>query len=242
MNRSRFELAPGLWLDARRAVWIEEHRALLVADLHLGYAWAHRQQGNLLPIATAEDTLDRLQVLTSEYTPREIIVLGDVIHGVAAADALLSDLRRLHALDGAGAIRLIAGNHDLQLAPTLQRAGLESPLVREVRLGRDLLLHGDLGDEAAATATCRAVSANGGRVILGHEHPSVTLSDGIATSARCPCFLVGDEVLVLPAFSSWSAGTNVRHGNFLSPYLRRAHLTHTVAIVANRLLAMPMRR
>ncbi|MGB8169812.1 MAG: metallophosphoesterase [Chthoniobacteraceae bacterium] len=241
MQRSRLELSPGLWLDARRAVWIEEHRALLVADTHLGYAWAHRQQGNLLPIAMAEDTLDRLQVLASEYAPREIIILGDVIHGAATAEAVLADLRRLHALDGGFPIRLIAGNHDVQLAAMLERAGLEVAVVREFQLGHDLLLHGDLGDEATATAACRVVSANGGRVILGHEHPAITLSDGVATSVRCPCFLVGDDVLALPAFSPWSAGTNIRHGVFLSPYIRRANLTQNVAIVANRLLPMAMR-
>ncbi len=241
MNRSRLELSPGLWLDARRAVWIEEHRALLVADTHLGYAWAHRQQGNLLPIATAEDTLDRLQELATEYAPREIIILGDVIHGPATAEAVLADLRRLHALDGGFAVRLIAGNHDMQLAAMLENAGLDVPLVREVMLGRDLLLHGDHTDQATATASCRAVSEKGGRVILGHEHPAMTLSDGVATTVRCPCFLVGTDVLVLPAFSPWTTGTNVRHGAFLSPYIDRANLTQTVAIVANRLLPLSIR-
>jgi hypothetical protein len=52
------------------------------------------------------------------------------------------------------------------------------------------------------------------------------LSDGVATSVRCPCFLVGDDVL---------------NGVFISPYLRRAHLTQTIVIVAGKLLPMPSR-
>jgi DNA ligase-associated metallophosphoesterase len=241
MHRSRLELSPGLWLDARRAIWLEEHRALLVADLHLGYAWAHRQRGNLLPITTKEDTHDRLQMLANEYAPREIIVLGDVIHAAVAEEAVLADLRRLHALNGGTAIRLIAGNHDAQLAPMLRRADLEVELVREFSLGEYLLLHGDGGDDPAAEARCRLIREHGGRVILGHEHPAITISDGVATSVRCPCFLVGEDVLVLPAFSPWSAGTNVRNGIFISPYLRRAQLTQTIAIVAGKLLPLPMR-
>lgn len=241
MHRSRLELSPGLWLDARRAVWLEEHRALLVADLHLGYAWAHRQRGNLMPISTSEDTVDRLQVLAAEYAPREIIVLGDVIHAAVAEEAVLADLRRLHTLAGGVAVRLIAGNHDAQLAPMLQRAGVAAALVREITLGGHLLLHGDGGDDAAAGARCRAVAERGGRVIFGHEHPAITISDGVATSVRCPCFLVGEDVLVLPAFSPWSAGTNVRNGIFISPYLRRARLTQAIAIVAGKLLPMPVR-
>ena len=239
LPRSRLELSPGLWLDARRAVWLEEHRALLVADLHLGYAWAHRQRGNLMPISASEDTVDRLQILAAEYAPREIIVLGDVIHAAVAEEAVVADLRRLHAITGV-AIRLIAGNHDVQLAPMLERAGVQVAAVREITLVGHLLIHGDGGDDLAADARCISISERGGRVILGHEHPAITLSDGVATSVRCPCFLVGEDILVLPAFSPWSAGTNIRHGVFLSPFVRRARLTQAIAIVAEKLLPIPL--
>lgn len=242
MTHARLEISPGLWLDARRAVWIEEHRALLVADLHLGYVWAHRAQGNMLPISVADDTLDRLQLLALEYAPCEIIVLGDIIHAAVMEAAVIDELTRLHTLAPHATVRLIAGNHDAKLAPMLERAGLDVPLVREFMLGNDLLLHGDLGDEAMAEERCRAIVDGGGRVIIGHEHPALTLSDGVATSLRCPCFLAADDVLVLPAFSPWSAGTNVRHGVFLSPYIRRANVTQTIAIVGNRLLPMGTRR
>ena len=152
MNRARLELLPGLWLDARRAVWMEQERALLVADLHLGYAWAHRQQGNLMPIGSAEDTLDRLQALASEYAPREIIVLGDIVHAAVTEEAVLADLRRLNELGAV--VSLIAGNHDSQLALMLRRAGVDAVLRREIELGGHLLLHGDFGDEAMAEACC----------------------------------------------------------------------------------------
>lgn len=241
MSRARLELSPGLWLDARRAVWLEEERALLVADLHLGYAWSHRQQGNLLPIAGTEDTLDRLQALAAEYQPSEIIVLGDIIHTAVTEEAVLADLRRLHDLAGGVPVRLITGNHDAQLASMLELAGLDAPLHEDIVFDGHLLLHGHGSDDRDADFRCREAARRGGRVILGHEHPAITLSDGVATTVRCPCFLVGDDILVLPAFSPWSAGTNVRHGVFLSPFIRRANLTQTVAIVANRLLPMPMR-
>lgn len=241
MNRSRLELSPGLWLDARRAAWMEERRTLLVADLHLGYAWAHRQRGNLLPIVAAEDTLDRLERLAAEYQPSEIIVLGDIVHAAITEEIVMEDLRRLHALAGGVPIRLISGNHDTQLGAMLQRAGLDAVLHDDIVFDRHLLLHGHGTDETDAEFRCREVARRGGRVILGHEHPATTLSDGVATTVRCPCFLVGDDVLVLPAFSPWSAGTNVRHGVFLSPYIRRANLTQTIAIIASRLLPMVMR-
>lgn len=238
MQRAKLELSPGLCLDARRAVWLPEPRALLIADLHLGYAWAHRQRGNLMPISAGEDTIDRLHALAVEYAPREIVVLGDVIHAATTAEALLVELQRLHALIDGAAVKLIAGNHDAKLAAVLRRAGVNSELLREYSIGAHLLVHGDGADEAAAEARCAEVSARGGRVILGHEHPAISISDGVATSARCPCFLVGDDVLVLPAFSPWAAGSNVRSGTFLSPYVRRVQLTRAIAIVAGKLLPM----
>jgi len=240
MDRTRLELSPGLWLDARRAVWLEEHRALLVADLHLGYAWAHREQGNLLPIRTGEDTIDRLTALAADYAPCELIVLGDVIHAAVEAEALTTEIRRLQMLGAGVTLRLIAGNHDAQLSSMLRRAGVNIEPVRTIAIGPHLLLHGD-GGELTAEAQCLAAAERGGRVILGHEHPATTISDGVTTSARCQCFLVGEDVLVLPAFSPWSAGTNIRNGIFLSAYVRRARLQQAVAIVAGKLLPIPLR-
>ena len=133
MDRARLELFPGFWLDARRAVWMEKEQALLVADLHLGYAWAHRQRGNLMPINGADDTLDRLQALAIEYAPRKIIVLGDIIHAAVAEEAVLADLRLLNGLGAS--VSLIAGNHDRQLAPMLRRAGIDCCFAARDRAG-----------------------------------------------------------------------------------------------------------
>jgi DNA ligase-associated metallophosphoesterase len=239
MQRTRFELSPGLWLDGRRAVWLEEPRALLVADLHLGYAWAHRQRGNLFPIGKPEDTLDRLFALVEEYAPREIVVLGDVIHAAVKSEAFDADLRRLCSLGERAALQLIAGNHDRHLADVLGRAGVTVKPVREYQLGTHLLIHGDGSGEAAA-ARSTAARERGGRVILGHEHPAITISDGVATSARCPCFLAAENLLVLPAFSPWAAGGNVRSGVYLSPDVQHSPPTHAIAIVAGKLLPMRM--
>jgi len=47
---------------------------------------------------------------------------------------------------------------------------------------------------------------------------------------------------VLPAFSPWAAGQDIRRGEFLSAYLDAAAPEKAVAILAGRLLAVPMRR
>ena len=240
MKHTRLELASGLWLDARRAVFLEESGTLAVADLHLGYAWAHRARGNLLPIAAGDDTLLRLLELIDDYAPHDLAILGDIVHAALDAEALLGEMRALAGLAERLPLRLIAGNHDTQLPRLLQRAAIPLEIIREHHAGSHLLLHGDESDEARAAARTAATHARGGRVILGHEHPAIALSDGVTTSARCPCFLVSDDALVLPAFSAWSAGTNVRSGIFLSPYARTARFTRAVAIVARKLLPVSL--
>lgn len=232
MHRSPLELAPGLWLDARRAVWLPEHGALAVADLHLGYAWSHRAQGNLLPVAADDGTIRRLRELVDDYRPDEVMVLGDVVHGFAAPAPVTDELRRLAAEIGERArLRLLTGNHDQWLPELLAKAGLAITAERTHSCTPHLLLHGHVLDGEPAP---------GGRVIFGHEHPSIVLAAGVATQARCPCFLIADDAVVLPAFSPWAAGTNALEKEFMSPYARRTRFDRVVAIVAGKLLPLPL--
>ena len=80
-------LAEGVLLDARRAVILPEERILAVADLHLGYVWAQRQRGQLLPLGE-EDTLTRLHALCADWSPERLLVLGDFVHAVASPEGI----------------------------------------------------------------------------------------------------------------------------------------------------------
>jgi len=237
MDRSRMELEPGLWLDARRALWIADTRALVVADLHLGYAWAHRFEGQLLPLSAREDSTERLLDLIASYRPAEVVLLGDIVHRVVPAPELLSEVRRLIAeVSRRARLRLVMGNHDAHLSTLLSGLGVEVEIARHFQTGSHLLLHGDGPDDADRVAAAFRDTAPGGRVIIGHEHPALTISDGVSSSVKCPCFLASREVLVLPAFSRWAAGANAREGRFLSPFARRAHFDKAFAILADKLL------
>jgi hypothetical protein len=231
------ELEPGLWLDARRAAWIEDSRTLVAADLHLGYVWAHRFEGQLLPLSAREDSTERLLELIAAYRPAEVVLLGDVVHRVVPAQELRVELRRLAAEVGERArLRIVLGNHDANLSQLLESIGVESETARRLRIGPHLLLHGDGPDEDEHVSAAFRETAPGGRVIIGHEHPALTLSDGVASSVKCPCFLASRDVLVLPAFSRWAAGVNAREGRFLSPFANRARFDRGIAILADKLL------
>jgi len=241
MDRTRLELEPGVWLDAGRAVWLEEWRTLAVADLHLGYAWAHRAEGQLLPVDTGEDSTERLLRLLAKYPAEEVVLLGDIVHRAVDVPALHTELRWLALNVGERArLRLIGGNHDWELAETLATANIVLEVDDHAVVGPHLLLHGDGADEITAEARLSETGPRRGRVILGHEHPAIGLSDGVASHVKCPCFVAGDGFLVLPAFSHWAAGGDIRSYRFMSPYARLRPSTHAVAIVAGKLLPIPL--
>jgi putative SbcD/Mre11-related phosphoesterase len=232
MNHTRLEITPGIVLDARRAAYLEKENLLAVADLHFGYAWTHRARGQILPLSAPDDTLLRLIALIDDYRPRALVLLGDIVHGVVDVAELREDLLALlSALRERTELTLIAGNHDRHLARLIG-----APLVQEFRAGPHLLLHGDGTDEALAMERLAAARIADGMVIFGHEHPAISIGDGVAHHARVPCFLMGASALVLPAFSGWAAGSNVRSGEYLSVYAKAAAPRRAIAILAGKLL------
>ena len=90
----RAELQPGVWLDARRAVFFEASRLLVVSDLHWGYAESHRVRGNLLPDWGDAEIARNLRTLIADYRPAEMLWLGDSLHTLAGrteAERFLTD-------------------------------------------------------------------------------------------------------------------------------------------------------
>ena len=242
MDKCRLQLAPDLWLDARRAVWLSSESVLVVADLHLGYAWAHRQNGQLLPIAPVLGDRERLLDLMAAYSPKTVVLLGDIVHRAIALPPIKKELcSMLTALRDIADLVLIAGNHDRRLKQLLDDCEISMPLHREFSAGTYLLTHGDAEVTEAAAQRLQGAAGRGGRVLIGHEHPTVTVGDRVATSAKCPCFLVSETVLVLPAFTEWSAGSNARAGRFMSPYANSVEFTQAIAIMGDKLLPLPLK-
>lgn len=225
MHKSQLEVSPKVWVDYRRAVFLEDEGILAVADLHLGYAWAHRFNGQMLPVHPTDRLSDRLQELCSFYKPRVIALLGDIVHQAVPVSAVSKEYNELIGdLAARCSVKLILGNHDRELE-SLGAENNGAEFHRSIRAGNYLLLH---GNEAANTAADTLI-------LMGHEHPAISLGDGVK-SAKFPCFLVGERVLVLPAFSTWVAGTTVGSHPFMSAIARNARFKMAVAICGAKLL------
>ena len=99
------------------------------------------------------------------------------------------------------------------------------------RIGETLFGHGDaeIGNEAGAV-----------RIVIGHEHPAISFGDGVSSSMKCPCFMVSERLVILPAFSRWAAGTNVRSYPFMSLIAQQATFDQAVVICGDKLLPVPL--
>ena len=64
----------------QRALWRQEGRVLMLADLHLGKAEAFQAQGIPLPSDADGGTFNPLLELCHQWRPQQLILLGDLIH------------------------------------------------------------------------------------------------------------------------------------------------------------------
>ena len=183
-TRVNREVQPGVWLDARRALWFEETRVLAMADLHWGYAAAHRSRGNLLPLWGDEAVAERLDSLLSDYAVAEMLWVGDVVHAAEGAAAAERYLRSAPA-----PITVLAGNHDRRWSGKGETTA---------RRGRYFFHHGDVAHPIPV----------GCIEVIGHHHPAASIGDGAGGKLKLPALVVDTERLVMPAFSPWAAGAD----------------------------------
>jgi putative SbcD/Mre11-related phosphoesterase len=182
-------LVHGDWLLTPERVAVHQPTATAVAaDLHLGYDRARRRRGEAVPLAGLDDLLGALARLAARHGLRRLVIAGDLFED-AAGRVLLPDLLRWLAARDLELAGIVPGNHDRGLPGT----AADLPFYPGgVRLGDWLVVHGD-GTPPA------------GRLVLGHFHPCLRWGRHVAA----PCYLVGAERIVLPAFSADAAGVNV---------------------------------
>ncbi len=201
------EVLPKVYASKDYALYLEEHDALVVADLHLGYEGALREQGVSLPRFQKRHILERLSNLLDRYDPRLLVVDGDFKHEFSRNlnEEWREVLDVLDFLEGRSEVMMIRGNHDNFLKTILNRKGLD--LHQSFELGGFTVVHGHEPIRGKGT------------LILGHEHPSMRLKDKIGAWVSLPCFVVSPEFIILPAFSPLAYGSDILRGPYLSPLL-----------------------
>jgi len=185
-----YALADGVLALPGAFALLERSRVLLCADAHLGYEDV-MGGGAGLPLWSTDAITSAVALAARRHDAREIVFLGDAIHGASlslgAARAVGRALATLRAL---ATVTIVAGNHEgRSRGVAVLGATVEA-------LDRDgwTLAHGD-----------RPALAQGARTIIGHLHPSIPLEGDVTA----PAFLGSRTLVVVPALTPYSPGLDV---------------------------------
>jgi metallophosphoesterase superfamily enzyme len=191
------ELRPGAIADCSGALYLEGSAALVVADAHLGYTWAQRRRGELGPL-TDGGVGERLRRVMDRWHPRELVFLGDVVHLGRPTDAERQAIEGvLLEMADRARLTLVLGNHDRHFQRDFGHLGLAT--AERWEDDSVLAVHGD-----------KAWPETAKWLAMGHLHPAIGLEDAVGVTRRLPVFVAGEKALLLPAFSPFAAGFDLR--------------------------------
>ncbi|MGN8067887.1 ligase-associated DNA damage response endonuclease PdeM [Mucilaginibacter sp. 22184] len=192
-------LGQKLLLLPQKAIYWEQQKALIIADVHLGKVGHFRKAGIAIPRDMEQSDLATLSDLIHEYQPEKLLFLGDLFHSNMNNDwdwfiLWRSQFPNLQII-------LVRGNHDIIADKHYQKLNIE--LHDELLMHPFLMQHHPLVDEQLQNA--------GGYVFCGHIHPGVNLSGRGRQSITLPCFAFGSKQAVLPSFGKFTGKVAIRN-------------------------------
>ena len=180
-----------------KALYLPEHAALLVSDIHLGKAETFQSFGIPIPNQLNQENLDRLKTLVAQHQPQQIFILGDLFHSSKAlVPEVLIAWDQFVQASGAN-VTLIVGNHDRRLVNSLPPMAMTCE-IDAVSIGGFLLSHEPEHHPQSGLNIC------------GHIHPVVKLRSH-SDSLRLPCFYFeqAQNRLTLPSFGEFTGGYEI---------------------------------
>ncbi len=164
-------------------------RALVCADAHLGYEDV-MGGGGALPLWSTTEIVASIALAARRHDVREIVFLGDAIHGAGLSEGAARAVRgALDGLRAQAAVTVVAGNHEGRSRGVAVLGATVEACTRDGWT----LVHGDRPEPGAA------------RTMIGHLHPSLHLGG----DRSAPAFLAAPALVVLPALTPYSPGLDV---------------------------------
>ena len=223
LMRKNNEIMPGITIVGL-GLYLEKEKALVIADLHLGYEEMLNSQGLFVPRINFNKIKSTLTGMFKELPKlHNVIILGDLKHEFGRVNMqewrevikMLQFIRK-----NCKNISLVRGNHDTILGPLVKYEGLKIEDNLYITKCGVLFLHGDKLKDNANFKKAKTI-------VIAHEHPAVSLREGVK-SEMYKCFLKGKHkgknLIVLPSLNQISVGTNILREKLLSPFLKEQDL------------------
>jgi len=193
-------------LPARAVYWPSE-QVLAVADVHIGKGASFRARGVPVPSGATAKDLSKLAQLVNDTRARTLVIVGDFLHaseGHASSNKIADWRRSLTEVR----VQVIRGNHDVRAGRLDEILGVEE--LDELIIAGIAFVHDPAHADPQTPTIC------------GHIHPSYRLADFDRSSARVPCFVVDEHLLILPSFGSFTGSHSVDAAQGRSIYVTAA--------------------
>ncbi len=201
-------------------LYIRKYKALVLADTHIGFEEEMADRGIFIPRFQLRKLLDILSLSLATTNVDEVIIAGDFKHrfsGLGKIERKELSIVLEYLLSKVDRVIVVRGNHDNYL-PLLQKK-FNFIITNEYILGDEyLIIHGHKLPQT---------KGNWRYLIMGHEHPSISLRDSLGTIGKFSCFLVGPlsngkTLITLPAVGAYQTGSKVTldKDTYLSPVIR----------------------
>ncbi|MGC8647773.1 MAG: metallophosphoesterase [Candidatus Micrarchaeia archaeon] len=221
-------------LEGMPVAYIKSLGAIVVADLHLGYEAYLAKSGIFAPKANLKKILEVLSKALEMTKASTLIIDGDIKNEFSTVEP--EEFNELYDLisfarDRKIALQLIKGNHD-NFVERYKEPFKLNVYRQQAFIGKYLFFH---GEEMPRMSEKEKPSM----MIMGHEHPTVGITDNIGRREKLRCFLFGNfksvPLLVLPAISFYASGTDLLlepPERLLSPIFKYVNIDsmHAIAI------------
>ncbi|RYY52985.1 MAG: ligase-associated DNA damage response endonuclease PdeM [Chitinophagaceae bacterium] len=180
-----------LILSPQKAIYWQQQKTLIVADVHIGKTGHFRKAGIPVPARVYKADLHRLFSLILFFKAEKLLIVGDFTHSTSNLELdLFQRWRRdMSALN----IELVKGNHDILHQRWYDDTGINCTGPRH-QLGNFLFVH-DVAD-------CKEPVPE--YIFGGHIHPGVRMRGMGKQSMVFPCFYFTDTYSILPAFGGFT--------------------------------------
>ncbi|RZS98085.1 ligase-associated DNA damage response endonuclease PdeM [Cecembia calidifontis] len=173
-----------------KAVYLPDHKALLIADPHFGKAAHFRKAGVPVPETVHSQDYQKIKKLIELKKPQSLIFLGDLFH--SDFNTSWFDLEAFRSLFSEVDFHLVKGNHDI-LPEQFYRSGFWHVHNETMKLGKLILSHEPLME-----------ISEGNLNLCGHIHPGISLYGSGRQKLTLPCFHVSPNRIILPAFGRFT--------------------------------------
>lgn len=241
-------LLPGIIAD-NTTLYLNEAKALVLSDLHIGYEEERRRVGVLLPQEQQRFFKAEMKRLLDRHEVTVVVLAGDIKHefGSISQEEWHDVQEFVKGIQERGIrVEAVGGNHDILVKPILQKLNVELQQELVVENGDEtiLILHGDRPLEESARRLGKSSMQRISMILIGHEHPALRITDGLRTETT-KCFLVGTypykqkkyQMIVMPSSNPLAFGTDVLRERPLGPLLDSFGDFSAFAVIDQKVLA-----